>query len=114
MIEGWAPGQTWTTRRRENLALPGFERRPLCRPARSQSLNRLHYPGSVYKGSSTLNVIQSLVTIDADVRLKKFSLDHRLHKASSVDPVRQHLHAVHSPTPSICAIDKIFYYYPPI
>jgi hypothetical protein len=28
------------------LTLPGLELRPLGRPARSQSLYRLHYPGS--------------------------------------------------------------------
>jgi hypothetical protein len=36
---GWA---TW----RKFLTLPGLELRPLGRPARSQSLYRLHYPGS--------------------------------------------------------------------
>jgi hypothetical protein len=30
------------------LTLPGLELRHLCRPARSQSLLRLRYPGSVY------------------------------------------------------------------
>jgi hypothetical protein len=34
---------------RKFLALPGLELRPLGRPARSQSLYRLSYPGSVVK-----------------------------------------------------------------
>jgi hypothetical protein len=33
--------------RRKILPLPGFELRPLGRPARSQSLYRLHYPDSL-------------------------------------------------------------------
>jgi hypothetical protein len=32
--------------RRKFLTLPGLELRPLGRPARSQTLYRLHYPGS--------------------------------------------------------------------
>jgi hypothetical protein len=28
------------------LTLPGLEHRPLCRPARTQSLYQLRYPGS--------------------------------------------------------------------
>jgi hypothetical protein len=32
--------------KRKFLTLPGLELRPLCRPARSQSLYRLSYPGS--------------------------------------------------------------------
>jgi hypothetical protein len=31
---------------RKFLTLPGLELQPLCRPARSQSLYRLHYPNS--------------------------------------------------------------------
>jgi hypothetical protein len=31
--------------KREFLTLPGLELRPVCRPARSQSIYRLHYPG---------------------------------------------------------------------
>jgi hypothetical protein len=33
------------------LTLPGLDLRPLGRPARSQSLYRLRYPGSFYSGS---------------------------------------------------------------
>jgi hypothetical protein len=33
--------------KRKSLTIPGFERRPLDRPARSQSLYRLRYPGSL-------------------------------------------------------------------
>jgi hypothetical protein len=33
--------------KRKFLTLPGFELRPLRRPARSQSLHRLRYPGSI-------------------------------------------------------------------
>jgi hypothetical protein len=38
--------------KRKFFILPGLELRSLCRPARSQSLYRLHYPGCVrkYKG----------------------------------------------------------------
>jgi hypothetical protein len=32
--------------KRKLLAIPGLELRPLCRPARSQPLYRLRYPGS--------------------------------------------------------------------
>jgi hypothetical protein len=32
--------------KRKFLALPGLELRPLCRPAHSQSLHVLRYPGS--------------------------------------------------------------------
>jgi hypothetical protein len=32
--------------KRKFLTLPGFELRPLSRPARNQSLYRLRYPGS--------------------------------------------------------------------
>jgi hypothetical protein len=32
------------------LTLPGLEPQPLSRPARSQSLYRLRYPGSLFKG----------------------------------------------------------------
>jgi hypothetical protein len=31
----------------KNFTLPGLELRPHCRPARSQSLYRLSYPGSL-------------------------------------------------------------------
>jgi hypothetical protein len=41
---------------REFLTLPGLEPRPLCRPARSQSLHRLHYSG-LNKGLVTLYVM---------------------------------------------------------
>jgi hypothetical protein len=34
--------------KRKFLTLPGLELRPLCRPAHSQSLYRLSYPGSKY------------------------------------------------------------------
>jgi hypothetical protein len=38
-------------KKRKFLTLPGLEFRPLGRPARSQSLNRLSYPGSsTFKG----------------------------------------------------------------
>jgi hypothetical protein len=37
---------------RKFLTLPGFELRPLGRPARSQSLYRLRYPGSSSAASS--------------------------------------------------------------
>jgi hypothetical protein len=38
--------------KREFLTLPGLELRPLGRPARSQSLYRLGYPGSVADNST--------------------------------------------------------------
>jgi hypothetical protein len=34
--------------KRKFSTLPGLELRPLCRPARSQSLYRLRYPGSLF------------------------------------------------------------------
>jgi hypothetical protein len=40
------------------LILPGLELRPVGRPARIQSLYRLHYPGSSVK-KELLNVIRS-------------------------------------------------------
>jgi hypothetical protein len=36
--------------KRKFLTLPGLELRPLSRPARSQSLYRLRYPGSSHSG----------------------------------------------------------------
>jgi hypothetical protein len=36
----------WTLEQRKFMTLPGLELRPLGRPARSQSLYRLRYPGS--------------------------------------------------------------------
>jgi hypothetical protein len=44
---GWTPEPVWTTWRSfKFLTLPGPEPRPLSRPAGSQSLYRLRYPGS--------------------------------------------------------------------
>jgi hypothetical protein len=47
-IGGWVgPGAGLDdVERRKFLTLPGLEQRPLCRPARSQSLYRLSYPGA--------------------------------------------------------------------
>jgi hypothetical protein len=46
--------------KRKFLTLPGFELRSLCCSARSQSLYRLRYPGSlrylIYYGKANLNV----------------------------------------------------------
>jgi hypothetical protein len=42
---GWNPEPVWTTWR-QFLTLPGLELQDLGRPARSQSLYRLRYPGS--------------------------------------------------------------------
>ena len=43
---GWAPGQVWTSA--ENFARTGI--RSTDRPARSESLYRLSYPGSLPQG----------------------------------------------------------------
>jgi hypothetical protein len=45
-IGGWVDPRT-DLERRKILPLPGLELRPLGRPARSQSLYRLRYPGSL-------------------------------------------------------------------
>jgi hypothetical protein len=47
-IGGWVGPRTGPddAEKRKFLTLPGLELRPLCRPARSQSLYRLSYPGS--------------------------------------------------------------------
>jgi hypothetical protein len=45
-------------KKRKYLTLPGIEFRPLGRPARSQSLYRLRYPGS-YHVNSELNTLPS-------------------------------------------------------
>jgi hypothetical protein len=46
---GWDPEPVWMTRRREIfLTLPGLELQPLYSPADSESLYRLHYPGSYF------------------------------------------------------------------
>jgi hypothetical protein len=45
---GWTSEPVWTIWRKF-LNLPGFELRPISRPARSQSLYRLCYPGSITK-----------------------------------------------------------------
>jgi hypothetical protein len=43
---GWVGPQSRSGRGGEKLLIvPGLELRPLCRPARSQSLYRLRYPG---------------------------------------------------------------------
>jgi hypothetical protein len=46
--------------KRKFLALLGLEPRPLCRPARSQLLYRLRYPGS-YKGWCTYRKTSSVL-----------------------------------------------------
>jgi hypothetical protein len=43
-------------KKRKFLTLLGFEIRPLGRPARSPSLYRLSYPGSVLKYDRLLNI----------------------------------------------------------
>jgi hypothetical protein len=52
--------------RRKFLTLPGLELRPLRRPARSQSLYRLSYPGSFATNIST--------ELGAESNYKKFCL----------------------------------------
>jgi hypothetical protein len=49
-IGGWVGPRTGldAVEKRKFLTLPGLELRPLCRPARSQSLYRLRYPGSYF------------------------------------------------------------------
>jgi hypothetical protein len=47
--DGWAPGPVWTGA--ENLAPTGI--RSPDRPARSQSLYRLSYPGPLYGNEAT-------------------------------------------------------------
>jgi hypothetical protein len=46
--------------KRKFFTLPGLELLPLCRPARSQSLYRLRYPGS-YNKSEELPSLQKPV-----------------------------------------------------
>jgi hypothetical protein len=48
---------------RKFLALPGLELRPLCRPARSQSLYRLSYPGPQGRRVNQANNKQILRTL---------------------------------------------------
>jgi hypothetical protein len=43
----WLGGWVDDLEKRKFLTLPGLELRPLGRPARSQSLYRLRYPGSL-------------------------------------------------------------------
>jgi hypothetical protein len=47
-IGGWVGPRAGldAVEKRKFLTLPGLELRPLCRPARSQSLYRLRYSGS--------------------------------------------------------------------
>jgi hypothetical protein len=47
-IGGWVGprGDLNDVQKRKFLIVPGLELRPLCRPARSQSLYRLSYPGT--------------------------------------------------------------------
>jgi hypothetical protein len=42
----------------DDVPLPGFELRPLGRPARSQALYRLRYPGSAHRTSSSAVKLQ--------------------------------------------------------
>jgi hypothetical protein len=53
-IGRWVNHETYMddAEKRKTLPLPGLEFGPLCRPARSQSLYRLSYPGS-YKAKYT-------------------------------------------------------------
>jgi hypothetical protein len=44
--------------KRKLLTLPGLELRPLGRPARSQSLYRLRYPGSSIQSEQLLNKME--------------------------------------------------------
>jgi hypothetical protein len=45
-IGGWVdPRDSLDVQKRKFLTIPGLELRPLGRPARTQSLYRLHYPG---------------------------------------------------------------------
>jgi hypothetical protein len=49
--------------KRKFLTLPGLELRPLCRPARSQSLYRMSYPGSFNTPNIQLSKTPSRVTL---------------------------------------------------
>jgi hypothetical protein len=57
-IRGWAGPRIGPdyVKRRKFLPLPGLELRPLGRPARSQSLYRLSYPGFMILNKRYLNV----------------------------------------------------------
>jgi hypothetical protein len=48
--------------KRKFLTLPGLELRPLGRPARSQSLHRLRYPGS-YLGTKRKKIWDRVITL---------------------------------------------------
>jgi hypothetical protein len=50
--------------KRKFLTLPCLELRPLCSPARSQSLYRLSYPGSETAIGSSLNALRHNLTGD--------------------------------------------------
>jgi hypothetical protein len=64
-IRGWVDPTAGLddVEKRKFLTLPGLERRPLCRPARSQSLYQLRYPGSLLAPMAMHNLT---------VRVKKF------------------------------------------
>jgi hypothetical protein len=55
--EGWVDPRTGVgdVKKRKIFALPGLEFRPLCRPARSQSLYWLSYGGFIMTVGNTVN-----------------------------------------------------------
>jgi hypothetical protein len=58
-IEGWVDHRAGLddVEKRKLLTLPGLKLRPLSRPARSQALYRLRYPGSSVRPVATINYI---------------------------------------------------------
>jgi hypothetical protein len=49
--------------RNKTLPLPGLELRPHGHPARSRSLYRVHYPGSLTKTAKKHNLIQAVILL---------------------------------------------------
>jgi hypothetical protein len=75
--------------KRKFLTLPGLELRPLCRPARSQSLNRLRYPGSH-------NIL---------IRWKNYSQLLSVHRVSAVRQTEIHTAEPLVPDPWPCEVE---------
>jgi hypothetical protein len=62
---------------RKFLTLPGLKLRPLSHPARSQSLYRPRYPGSLYCGVVSVNCYHFLFHTNAEIQTVVFERSER-------------------------------------
>jgi hypothetical protein len=84
LIGGWVGPRAGLdgVEKRKFLTLPGLELRPFSRPARSQTLCRLHYPGSLqFFGSRT-----KLIHLKSDI-IDIWSFDETFQSAECLSVV---------------------------